>query len=628
MSLSLKRLHVSGGYLEKTQIQFSEGLNCIIGARGTCKSTVVETIRFLFDCDAGRIEELIQATKTSSDENISHRGLLAETLGTATGTCVVEIAGQEPCEITMEREIGSTTRIYREGVKQVSGSDVLKRVEIYSQGDLQRIAAEPKRRLELIDRAHYKKVTQLYGERGKLCSELKEIGTKVRTLKTGIESKRGEVRSLEAFRQEYAQVQGSRPTLSPELDRQRNEHTLRKAKLDQAVSTADAFAFRLGQITELAGVESRLRSTAGSLTELKTSASGSLSNSFVGVANAIHAFREASEQARASIVEGLSELHKEVEVLDQAYLSLRKGQEELNQALRKEDQLRQQISHLEKVSAQVDEWSAELQQMIERRRHIRQQIASIGDEIFSARLEQVDAINVVYNDRILLTLKQGGHTSAYRQFLIQLLARSRLRNQDEIGRDIAGKIRPSELVDMVEAGASDRLAQILDRDIGQMVRLVGYLVDNPELYEIESQPFDDELDIVLFDNGVPKRVDQLSKGQKATAILPLVLQEGDCPLIFDQPEDDLDNRFIFETLVHRIQELKLKRQLIFITHNANIPVLGDADHVVVMQMATPKQTGVPKAGAVDDVKGEILSLLEGGAEAFKMRQVRYTTLLT
>lgn len=77
-----------------------------------------------------------------------------------------------------------------------------------------------------------------------------------------------------------------------------------------------------------------------------------------------------------------------------------------------------------------------------------------------------------------------------------------------------------------------------------------------------------------------KELDELSTGQKATAVLLLLLLEADAPLIVDQPEDDLDNRFIADCVVPAIREEKHKRQFIFSTHNANIPVLGDAEQIV------------------------------------------------
>ncbi len=63
------------------------------------------------------------------------------------------------------------------------------------------------------------------------------------------------------------------------------------------------------------------------------------------------------------------------------------------------------------------------------------------------------------------------------------------------------------------------------------------------------------------------------------------------------------------------------------THNANIPVLGEADRVIVMQMETPLTVAPPVTGPVDEVKEHILNLLEGGKEAFKQRQEKYQVLL-
>src|SRR5581483_10769602 len=75
-------------------------------------------------------------------------------------------------------------------------------------------------------------------------------------------------------------------------------------------------------------------------------------------------------------------------------------------------------------------------------------------------------------------------------------------------------------------------------------------------------------------------LEQLSTGQKATAVLLLLLLESEAPLVVDQPEDDLDNRFITEGVVPIMRQEKRRRQFVFSTHNANIPVLGDAELIV------------------------------------------------
>ena len=125
-------------------------------------------------------------------------------------------------------------------------------------------------------------------------------------------------------------------------------------------------------------------------------------------------------------------------------------------------------------------------------------------------------------------------------------------------------------------------------------------------------------------------LEDLSTGQKATAVLLLLLLESDAPLIVDQPEDDLDNRFITEGIVPKMREEKRRRQFIFATHNANIPVLGDAELIVGLSAAGEAGQGraqvpVEHVGSIDtrSVRELVEELLEGGKEAFEWRRLKY-----
>ena len=107
-------------------------------------------------------------------------------------------------------------------------------------------------------------------------------------------------------------------------------------------------------------------------------------------------------------------------------------------------------------------------------------------------------------------------------------------------------------------------------------------------------------------------------------VLPILLLDSENPLLVDQPEDNLDNRFIFGTIVDSIRKMKTRRQLIFTTHNPNIPVLGDAEGVFVLSSDGPSGKLVG-AGSVDQCKSHIITLLEGGEDAFRMRGERYAS---
>jgi len=115
-----------------------------------------------------------------------------------------------------------------------------------------------------------------------------------------------------------------------------------------------------------------------------------------------------------------------------------------------------------------------------------------------------------------------------------------------------------------------------------------------------------------------------SVGQRSTAILSLLLSAGDEPLIIDQPEDDLDNRYIYDVVVNLLRQRKFSRQLIVATHNANIPVNGDAE--LIVSLGVEDRLGkISGAGNIDrpEIKGQVNVIMEGSAEAFRLRRERY-----
>jgi len=125
----------------------------------------------------------------------------------------------------------------------------------------------------------------------------------------------------------------------------------------------------------------------------------------------------------------------------------------------------------------------------------------------------------------------------------------------------------------------------------------------------------------IFFKGIS--IDRLSMGQKGTVLLKLFLAEGDYPLIVDQPEESLDNKFIYVELVGAFREAKKKRQIIIATNNANLVVNTDAEQIIVAEFENNKISY--KLGALEDLKmrEDIMPILEGGKVAFKKREEKY-----
>ena len=122
-----------------------------------------------------------------------------------------------------------------------------------------------------------------------------------------------------------------------------------------------------------------------------------------------------------------------------------------------------------------------------------------------------------------------------------------------------------------------------------------------------------------------KKLEQLSVGQRGTLYLLLQLATNtfSSPLIFDQPEDDLDNEFITTELVGLFKELKKYRQIIISTHNANLVVTADAEQVIVADNNNETLTYISGSLENSEIISSVCKILEGGIDAFRKRERKY-----
>lgn len=124
---------------------------------------------------------------------------------------------------------------------------------------------------------------------------------------------------------------------------------------------------------------------------------------------------------------------------------------------------------------------------------------------------------------------------------------------------------------------------------------------------------------------VTKDFSKLSLGQQQSVLLALMLSStSNAPLIVDQPEDNLDGEFIYRSIVPVLRRAKERRQIIVVTHNPNIAVLGDAEQIIVLRSTSDKGLVVSR-GSIDDsqTREAACNILEGAKEAFKRRSIIY-----
>lgn len=188
-------------------------------------------------------------------------------------------------------------------------------------------------------------------------------------------------------------------------------------------------------------------------------------------------------------------------------------------------------------------------------------------------------------------------------------------NFEELSRGINALVASTD--------APDDMRQRIDEYINELLAFTDNLKSESSQAEYEQRVFNDHLELserILLD-GTP--LSQLSLGQKGTVLLKILLVEDDRPLIIDQPEENLDNRFIYDTLKDAFRKAKTDRQVIIATHNANLVVNTDAEQVVVAKYDNNVISF--EAGALEDpnIRTQAADILEGGRDAFMRREQKY-----
>jgi ABC-type cobalamin/Fe3+-siderophores transport system ATPase subunit len=199
---------------------------------------------------------------------------------------------------------------------------------------------------------------------------------------------------------------------------------------------------------------------------------------------------------------------------------------------------------------------------------------------------------------------------------------------------------PLELVEAIERKNTSKLEQIVDAGKNRVfsqndaVEILATMGQWDAKCALERCAFEDRPEIkvmkrVVHEDGrktYPVRdFSLLSLGQQQSILLSILLfSKSNTPLIIDQPEDNLDSEFIYKTLVRSLRNIKEHRQVIIVTHNANIAVLGDAELLIPLR-GSSEFAVIRDRGSIDtkETKDIVCTILEGSAKAFKRRQEVY-----
>lgn len=599
----IRNVFFDGGVLDGKTLNFSPELNTLIGIRGSGKSSVLEVIRYALEIPFG---------EKSLDTDYK-KDLVDHVLGSG-GKITLQAVDQRGQEYEIHRISRERPDVYVKGILQPGISileTVLHKPIYFGQKDLsstgdgfekdlveklvggklagirRRISDQGQKVVELVSRL--KKLSSTGERKKEFTAKKQDAEFRLKFYKDhGVEEKLQKQVDFDADARKCAQVIAFVQAYLSELESFINQHEddLRNQRIYTSKQNETFFVDFFACYEKLLASFERVKEAFA----LGNQISGELQ-------------RKTNEFFK--IKDGLKEEFAEIE---------RKLAEQLKasgaQAIRPEefrnlrttvDQATQMLQALEKEESNRSILNAELLKELAI-------LNNLWHEEFKEVKSELDKVNLSHSS-LMIEAEFKGDKVAFIAFMKDVFRGSRLRDvtfQNLIGR-------------FVDFGAMFKEWEEVVREVGNSAQVfTQYFSDNLEALLTWQVP----TRFIIKYRG--KELKYHSLGQRASALILFVLsqQENDVYLI-DQPEDDLDNQTIYEDVIKLIRRLKPKTQFIFATHNANFPVLGDAEQIVACSYSDDKVHTI--SGSIDcpKLQQEIVDIMEGGEEAFMQRKRRY-----
>ncbi len=618
-------LEVNGGFIGPSRLEFSPGLNCIIGGRGTGKTTVLEFLRYGLNemPDGERARERKQNIESLVAGNLGG--------GPWVGNLSVQIETKDGVLYHVQRELdGDAVVLDAEGEsKDFPLPGALFWAEIYSQNEVEDIANTPRFQLDLLDKFIRSEVAEIGRQIEHTRGQLRTNADDIQGLRLRIDECRDQLRELPEVEERIKAVEialGSQA--DEELSSEQSAKALRDSQaraLVEAAGTLSTVREELENMVSGLLVHSQSPDTdglaVGPNAEMMTELDRILSSVFAEVETDLRSVHAKVEKAEAKVASLHKALQQQQSTQERHYREvLERFTQEKGKAQERSRLLNRQ-AELQAVEKRQRDAVGKLEQHQQQRRKLINHLVDLRDRRYQLRQNVAEDLNRQLSPMIRVHVEQYGTVDEYRGLLSEAMRNSGLKYTSLVWK-AAAQIPPDDLATMVRDDDVESVMEHLGVERDRAMKFIAQLRDHRMLNEIETVELHDRPTIELKDGDQYKDSTKLSTGQKCTAILPILLLESEAPLLIDQPEDNLDNAFVYDTVVQSVLEVKPKRQLIFVTHNPNIPVLGEAERVLVMESDGTSAT-VSAAGTVDEVRDHVERILEGGREAFMRRMQRY-----
>lgn len=604
----IRKLKVEEGFFDGLNLEFTEGLNVLVGGRGVGKTSVIELIRFGLGVDS---------LSSNANESFSH----AVSILQSTGRVTIE-ALHNGMPITVSRSATDS---------EPFSTTYFEKPIIFSQKEIETISLNASGRLALIDSfdpeitEKQKELTNLNSKINSACAQLSQNRKELSEL---LES----TSQFQNFKNRENQLLLQQQEVHKKnASMQNSQNTLNNIQSELAVISVD--------LQNISTVKQSLTQRISHLESLNTPLYLQKYNSQEAIKlNEIASQSFASDSATIQLLiknnRGLLDtinnttnaLTNRKLTLEEQARSNRISVDNFNQGA---GAILGELGRLRQTLAQIENTQRIAQDKKDKIAHIYDEIqstleiaATLRDLVQSKRSEIVNYLNNNLLPAINTSLTPQSNLNDYANALESCLRGSGLKYKEVIST-ITQKVSPAWLLYYTYTLKYQDFANTIGLPLDRATRLLGYLSEM-NIGSVLTAKIEDTVEFALLDHRNYKPVEQLSIGQRCTVALSVVLENTKKVLVVDQPEDHLDNEFIAQTLIKSIKQRANYTQTILSSHNANIPVLGNASNVINLE--SNGQKGFIKcSGKIDspDVKQVIESIMEGGKEAFQLRSNFY-----
>ncbi|MEI6259341.1 MAG: phosphoesterase [Deltaproteobacteria bacterium] len=612
----------SGGFLDGAAIHFNENLNVLVGGRGTGKSTIVESLRYVMGLEP-----------IGADAQRAYEGIVRNVLKCGTKISLLVQAYQpSPRRYLIERTVPNPPVVRDDSGKVLSltPTDILPRVEVYGQYEISELTRCPEKLTRLLYR-FLEHDDDLVTRKRSIQGELER--SRIRILQTEkeisqIDEELARLPALEETLKNYKEA-GLEDTLKEQSLLVREEIVLKTAedRMGPFVEIIEMLEHEI-PIDRAFLTEEALDGLPGK--EILFEADGVLKRLDKEMQQVYALSRKAVQRAATEMDEIRQRWNLRKQQVQEAYEKILRDLQKSKIDGEAFIRLRRQIEGLRPLKDRKATLSRDMDAFQEERHNLLVEWEDAKAEVFRRLERAAKKVSRKLKDRVLVKVVPAGNREP-----IAIMMREQIGGRLSEAIDTLTCMTDFSLTVFADAcrKGRDELVKIYHFSPSQAEKIA--TAGSDVFFQIEALDLQPTATLLLnlandSEHANWQPLDKLSTGQKATAVLLLLLLESNAPLVVDHPEDDLDNRFITEGVVPKMRQEKRRRQFIFATHNANIPVLGDAELIVGLSAVGEAEHGraslnSENMGSIDTpiVSELVKEILEGGQEAFETRRLKY-----